>query len=95
MPATPRRLSDTTPIPETAPPLKDVIKASLRLLLAAAAVRMFDLTLTYMPMYPDNAEAPAPTKNDRPTQGLGSIKAAMSMASTTLIAMIVVYCLFM
>ena len=59
---TPSKLSATTRKPETAPPRRAVVIASLRLCRAALAVRIFERTATYMPMKPDNPEASAPTR---------------------------------
>ena len=68
MPATPRRDSATTEKPDTAPPRKEVLRASFRERLAALAVRMFELTDTNMPMYPDRAEKNAPSRKAAPTK---------------------------
>jgi len=56
------RLSDTTRKPDTAPPRKETVIASLRLRVAAEAQRALERTEIYIPMYPDSAEAAAPTR---------------------------------
>src|SRR5690348_13129893 len=58
--STPRRPSETTRKPETAPPRRATVNASPRLRRAAEAVRTFDRTATYMPIQPDKAERKAP-----------------------------------
>ena len=68
MPDTPRRLSDTTRKPETAPPRRETVIASFRLRVAAEAQRAFERTEMYMPMYPDSAEAAAPTRKAIPVR---------------------------
>src|SRR3972149_10914466 len=68
MPDTPRRLSDTTRKPDTAPPRKETVIASLRLRVAAEAQRTLERTDIDMPMYPDSAEAAAPTRKAMPVR---------------------------
>ncbi|GBD15032.1 hypothetical protein HRbin25_00920 [bacterium HR25] len=62
MPATPRRLRATIMNPDTAPPRRETAMASLRLRVAAEAVRTLARTATYIPMKPERAEQKAPMR---------------------------------
>src|SRR4030042_2516349 len=68
MPDTPSRLSETTRKPDTAPPRRETVMASLRLGVAAEAQRAFERTEMYMPMNPDSADAAAPTRKAMPVR---------------------------
>ncbi len=88
--ATPKRLKATTAMPETAPPRKDVKSASLSERLAALAVLMFELTDTYIPMYPERAEKNAPNRKATPVSQL--IPIAIRTPRMMLKMAIVLYC---
>jgi len=47
-------------IPEIAPPLKAIVRALLKLLWLALAVRTFALTAIHIPIRPERAEQEAP-----------------------------------
>src|SRR5205085_111574 len=54
----------TTNKPATAPPRRAVVNAPLRLVTAAAAVRMLVRIATHIPIYPAMTEHVAPRAND-------------------------------
>ena len=68
MPDTPNRLRATTRKPDTAPPRRETVIASLRLRVAAEAARLLERTEMYMPMYPARPDAAAPTRNAMPVR---------------------------
>jgi hypothetical protein len=55
---------ETTVSPDTAPPRSAIWSALLRLVIAAAAVRMFARMETNIPTYPAKAEQAAPIRNE-------------------------------
>src|SRR5690349_19041165 len=59
---TPSKERATTRKPETAPPRREVTRASPRLCLAALAVRLLVCTATDIPMKPEIPEQRAPTR---------------------------------
>ncbi len=61
----PMRLSATIVTPETAPPLKAMVKAPLKLWMAAEADRTFERTATDIPTIPETAEDKAPKAKAR------------------------------
>ena len=54
--------------PETAPPRRATLTASVRLFWAAAAQRTLDFTAMYMPMKPAAPEQKAPTRKATPVR---------------------------
>ena len=60
---TPIRLRAVIRKPDTAPPRRATLTASVRFFWAAAAQRTLDLTAMYMPMKPERPEQIAPTRN--------------------------------
>jgi hypothetical protein len=59
---------ETTVRPLTAPPRRAICRALLRLVVAAAAVRMFARIETNIPIYPAIAEQSAPVRKDSVTR---------------------------
>src|SRR3989338_5378551 len=98
---TPRRDIATIIIPVTAHPLKAVTNASFKLLLAALAVLILVLIETHIPTIPANPELNAPKRKDievrhpSPVFPRIAYAAYITIASTIVRALIVMYCLFM
>src|SRR5579884_4196682 len=87
--------------PVTAPPPRAICNARLKLVRAAAAVRMFDRMETHMPVCPEIAEQAAPIRKLITTLfAYGAVNGDKRypikriMARTTAIIAIVPYCLF-
>ncbi len=68
-PPKPKTANPATPMPITAPPVKDTFKALAREVLAACAVRTFALVATFMPIYPASAERKAPSRKEMAING--------------------------
>ena len=70
-PKTPR---PTTLIPITDPPVNATFKAEAKLVRAALVVRLLALVATFIPKYPANPEATAPTINEIEINALESAR---------------------